>query len=726
MRSFQAASVSKESAFGAASGFVLFLLLFLVGGCSSSGEAAPEAMPGQSSPPEIRVEGAASFSKSELLAVIANDLDEFLKVGLDRPHVDDLAYSLEIYYRTQGFPDAFIGYEFQGNELDADTPPLVRFQIEEGSRVSLRRFNLQGIEANGDPDFDKERLRLFFDPPSALFGEETWWYVEAQLKRGAAALEDYYFAKGYLTAKVTGPDLVWLDQAETRAQVTVTVEEGQRWVLSDTQLSISGNLNDARSQALEKVLRSGSFDKDGRPRAYSLRLTYGLRAKLLEACGQWGYLDASCTLVESEVSEGLIQVLFQIELGPVVRLGEIIISGDHKSRDSFLRGRLDVEPGDVLDSRDLRSSFSRLFATGLYRTVSLEPRPRTGENPQAAEVERDLVLEVLEAPSIEVTVEPGFGSYEGLRMRLGIENENILGTGRTGQAHAKVGALAQGLTLGLGDRSLFDSDFAGSAALYFDQREEPSFTLRERGIALSVSRPWPEQFIESSIGLRFRRADVFDIEIEDSPSLSAQEELDISSLSLTVTRDTRDGFFTPTEGSFARAQIEWATSALGSEIDYLRWHLETAKFQPLPWEGGVLGASFETSVIAPLNDTTVIPLQVRLFNGGENTVRSFSEDALGKLDSNGEALGGEAFSVISLELRQRVAGPFSTALFYDAGNLELDHQQYFDFDDMRQAIGIGLRYALPIGPIRLDAAWNPDAREEEDDWVLHFSVGLSF
>ena len=51
----------------------------------------------------------------------------------------------------------------------------------------------------------------------------------------------------------------------------------------------------------------------------------------------------------------------------------------------------------------------------------------------------------------------------------------------------------------------------------------------------------------------------------------------------------------------------------------------------MPADGDVLGIGLETGLIAPIGETDVIPIQVRMFNGGENTVRSFREDELGRI-----------------------------------------------------------------------------------------------
>jgi outer membrane translocation and assembly module TamA len=45
---------------------------------------------------------------------------------------------------------------------------------------------------------------------------------------------------------------------------------------------------------------------------------------------------------------------------------------------------------------------------------------------------------------------------------------------------------------------------------------------------------------------------------------------------------------------------------------------------------------------------------------------------------------------------------------------------------MRYALGLGLRYKLPIGPIRLDYGWNPDRQPGEDFGAFHFSFGFAF
>ena len=131
-------------------------------------------------------------------------------------------------------------------------------------------------------------------------------------------------------------------------------------------------------------------------------------------------------------------------------------------------------------------------------------------------------------------------------------------------------------------------------------------------------------------------------------------------------------------------------------------------------------------MIVPIEDSNLIPIQERFFAGGENSVRSYRESQLGPKDANGQPIGGESVATASLEWRHEVTGPFQTAAFVDVGHVALDAQDLFDPQDIGVGIGLGFRYMLPIGPLRLDAAVNPDPDEFEEEWVIHFSIGMPF
>ena len=138
-----------------------------------------------------------------------------------------------------------------------------------------------------------------------------------------------------------------------------------------------------------------------------------------------------------------------------------------------------------------------------------------------------------------------------------------------------------------------------------------------------------------------------------------------------------------------------------------------------------------------------MPLGERFFT----VVRSFRESELGPKDTSGDPVGGMGYNVINLELRQRLWGNWAGTLFVDYGNLSPNRtraernlppyearQEIVDdtldqfFSDFRPGIGCGLQYLLPVGPARIDLAFNPDARSEREErrFVLQFNVGMAF
>jgi outer membrane protein assembly factor BamA len=106
-------------------------------------------------------------------------------------------------------------------------------------------------------------------------------------------------------------------------------------------------------------------------------------------------------------------------------------------------------------------------------------------------------------------------------------------------------------------------------------------------------------------------------------------------------------------------------------------------------------------------------------------VRSFGERELGPHDPKGNPIGGEFFTVFNIEYTFPIIGELQGAVFTDAGNL-LPTSEKPGLDDLRYALGFGLRYKLPIGPIRLDYGFNPDPHAHEDDGAFHFSFGFAF
>ena len=79
----------------------------------------------------------------------------------------------------------------------------------------------------------------------------------------------------------------------------------------------------------------------------------------------------------------------------------------------------------------------------------------------------------------------------------------------------------------------------------------------------------------------------------------------------------------------------------------------------------------------------------------------------------------------SFELRFPLFGEFGAVLFVDFGNVFRSPFTY-RLGDLRYAVGPGLRYNTPVGPVRLDVGIIVDRRADEDFGRIEFSIGQAF
>ena len=125
-------------------------------------------------------------------------------------------------------------------------------------------------------------------------------------------------------------------------------------------------------------------------------------------------------------------------------------------------------------------------------------------------------------------------------------------------------------------------------------------------------------------------------------------------------------------------------------------------------------------------DGADFPIDLRYFNGGARSVRSFPERELGPSAGAGNyPTGGDAYWASNLELIRQLAGPVKLVGFLDAGSRS---QKYSDIAaaDVELAAGLGLRLDLPIGPVRLEYGFNLTQRPGDPTGTFHFAIGAAF
>ncbi|MCP3920647.1 MAG: BamA/TamA family outer membrane protein [bacterium] len=691
----------------------LVLVCLLLAACRGTGTAAVDTQESALPAFEVVFVGNGFIPDRVLRNVIDLDLEEFALSDFQEAFVDDAAFQIGLHYKGAGC--AFVVVEY-AVERGAEAP-VVTFTIDEGPIVLLTAIDCQAIAAPGDePVFGPKEHEAFFEGPRiGTFGRGTLLYIEDHVRSAPRRVAEEYRRRGYLDVEVTAAEID-ISADRTEASVRVRVRQEQRYDVGEVELTAESVIPAALKERFDTILEAARRDAGGQSHAYNRRVPSELQGALTDLMSGAGYPDNEVRVAPRVVAEeSRVHLTVHAQAGIRVTIRGARFEGNETSRQAFLDSRLAFEKDDPYTSEALRRSVERLYATGLFRRVDVQL-----EDSSAAE--RDVVITLEEAPSLEAFVEPGYGSYELFRLKTGIRENNLRGSGLQLRAETAIAIRALRAEIGLTDPWFLREDLIGDVKLDFDRREEPSFTSEATGLGAFVTKRWDRQS-ETTFGYQFRQSKADDVEVVTQEVRDAAEDVNISSVRLTQRLDARDNVFIPTGGTYAELGLELGDAALGSELDFLRTTLSTSAYHQLR-QGTVLAAALRGGVIVPRDNE--VPIQERFFNGGENSVRSFKESELGPKDREDNPVGGEAFTTFSIELRQNVGRAFQLATFVDTGNVVSDHSDYWDFDDFEVGVGVGLRYVLPVGPVRLDLAHNPNADSGEDDYVLHFAIGMAF
>ena len=671
---------------------------------------------------KISFSGNSYFSEKDLLKKAANELQMFEQRGYRKADIDDAAYQMRSVYLQAGFAFAFVDYTFEQKEDYV----RITFDIEEGPQVFITE-----IVFKGNTTVQQEILRGFLQQPSRSLGKQQGMiYTESEMRDVVNSIRDYYQGEGYIDVKVKSPGLVFTDD-RTGVSITIEIEEGVKYFIHGVVLN--GDIIDELTADLEKIKN----DFAGKP--YFVRRKLLLRASLEEAYDSIGYADAEFEIDMVKLDEpGKVKLTAEIKSGEIVRIGEVIISGNTSTRESFILHRVQLKAGDIYTNAKRRESFRQLFDSGLFTRIFIELTPPNLEG------SRDLEVRVEEFHTREYYVEPGWGSYEKMRLRAGIFERNLFGTGRNGRLDGLISTKCENFTVSYTDPWLLQTDISMNVPLFYDRRDEPSYTSEEVGLSVLFSKKLSRN-LSLTTGYQYKITQLYSL-TDETPLPKGEDDYNKGTIGVQAVWDTRDDIFYPSKGLRLFSGLDISLPAFGSDLEFGRITLGCRYFIELPKEY-IIGLRATTGLIFPIRDQLFIPISERFFNGGSSSVRSYKHSELGPKDENNEPLGGLGYNVFSVELRRRFYKNFAATLYVDAGNVspnrslyEKDFVPYTSrsdllddtladfFSEFKFGVGIGLQYLLPVGPIRVDLAYNPDPEEiwGEDSLVFHFSLGMAF
>lgn len=630
----------------------------------------------------------------------------------DAARLDSSIRKIQEHYAKEGYQLASVDPEFK--TIPGSKEQELVFHIHEGEPIRIKRVNFIGNKAFSDKELKKKiksREKGYFSWISS-----SGKYQEEVVKRDVAFLVYHYQNNGYLKVKAGLPQ-VSLSRDRKWITLTFHVTEGEKYKVRNVDME--GDILTTKEELASKFkLKPGQI--------YSRKNVEADLILLSQLYGDQGYAFANINPVIQPHDEDLTaDVTYAVQKGPRVTIEKINIAGNTITRDKVIRREMLIEEHSLYNETRLRESQQRLQALGYFEEVNFATPKGSADD------KININITVKEKPTGTFSIGAGFSSAENFIFTASIAKQNFLGFGISGQFSTELSSKRQLFILSFEDPHFLDSNWLLGVSGYRTVNAFTDFDRRSFGGSLSLGHRLFENF-QFRLGYQVEDVTVgsFRTTVPDifTRNLSGMT----SSVSASLSRDTRNNRLFPTRGMYQNASVEYA--GLGGNNTFIRWSENFRYYQPI-WKSLVGKLNVTVSQISSLNSLPV-PLFERFFMGGVNSLRGFELRAVGPAlfvpsspagGDNRFVYGGNKMIQANFELELPLYEPagFKAVTFVDFGNAFAEDQN-FSITGLRSDYGFGLRWNSPLGPLRFEWGFPFSRNPGESKSVFNFTIGSFF
>ncbi len=674
----------------------------------------------------VNIDGAHlwSWDRKSLLPI-------YQGVGVDPGLVQEGRQALISYFQQKGYFNAGVETAFSR----ADGVVTISYRIDKEKKHSV-----ESVTVAGNRKLSSSELMSHVAVEKEHFlshGKFSQKLVETSANNLAAV----YKSQGYSDVKVT-PAII---RKGADISVVFHVVEGPQDVVAS--LRVEGATTFPQSNYAPTGFRAG----EGKP--YSEALIQADRAEIMAQYLKAGYLTASfreTATVASKSEPHRINVVYHITEGPRVYTRDVVTLGRVQTKQRLIdRDIALIRPEQPLTETDLLTAESNLYNhTGVFDWAEVDPRRQI-----TTQTKEDVLVKVHEAKRNQMTYGLGFevisrgGSvpsgtvalpnlppvglpsnfrtsqttFYGPRGTFQFTRNNLRGKGESLSFTAFAGRLDQRAAIYYIDPNFLWSRWTATTSLSVDRDEEnPIFSSQVLRGSYQMQEFLHNDKHDVLFGrYSFSKTDLTRIEIP-ALVLPQDQHVRLSTLAANFTRDTRDNPLDEHSGKLLSAEMDFNTTKLGSSVNFAKFTGQAATYNTIS-HGIVWANSVRIGLAQPFAGSRV-PLSEAFFTGGGNTLRGFPLDGAGPqrqvpVCSSGTTSdctliqvpsGGNELLILNTELRfpLPIKKGLGFATFYDGGNV-FPLVGFHSFVSLySNNVGVGLRYATPVGAVRIDLGRN--------------------
>ena len=590
----------------------------------------------------------------------------------------------------------------------------VTFIANEGEEIIIQKLRYSGVYGLDSDDFDDVIANKEHEFMGWFWGRNDGEMSLSDLEYDPLRIRDYYMQYGYLDAKVN-PPFVRVNFDHYTAEMSYQIKEGEVYNISAISINqVKHVIDDAKIREIISLKKGEAFNiKTFRSDAQKI--------KTIIADLSYAFVQVVPDLKKNK-KEHTVEVVFKVIPGDKVRIRNVLISGNTRTLDRIIRRELYLGPGDMYSLTDLKDSRSALGRLGYFDGNTIEEKRIDNHT-------MDLVVKVKEAPTGNIQVGGGYGSYGGLMVSLSVEDRNIWGSGINVGVKGEKSQKTQNYSFNISNPRMNDSDFSGNFSIYKSAYEYNDYSVNTDGVSIGTGHRFTRH-ISGYIGYGYS-SNSYDLADDIDLNTSRQyyfENYGKSSITMSMSFDNTDDYYLPREG-FTMSQ-GFEKSGLGADADFFKSRTRFAKYTGLEEYVGFDMIFRYKARYYYVADTGYLPIAERFYMGGLGSVRGYESYSLSPRidDPNSNTgyrlVGGKQTFSNNVELsfplipkaKMRLVTYFDWGFIGDESLSEISRGGY----------GAGIEWFSPVGPIQL--MFSKPLNEQPGDRTagFEFTMGQRF